>query len=57
MSEKAKKPLDDSTGMAFTDKNLPPDPKGEVTEELDNAAVERTVRDILNYTKERADEA
>ena len=56
MSEKAKKPLDDSTGMAFTDKNLPPDPKGEVTEELDNAAVERTVRDILNYTKERADE-
>ena len=56
MNEEAKRLLNSKGGMAFTDNDLPPDPMGETTEELDHAEVERTAREILRYVKERADE-
>ena len=56
MSEEAKRSRDDSSGTVFTDRDLPPDPKGGTTEELDHAEVEKTARKILRYVKERADE-
>ena len=43
-------------GMSFADNNLPPDPRGEKPETLDQAEVDRTARKILRYVKERAAE-